>query len=229
MPPLMELRNVEKTYRMGRVSLSALRGVSVTFEDGEMAAIIGASGSGKSTMMHILGCLDRPTSGEYLLEGENVAQLGDGPLSEIRNKKIGFVFQAFNLIPHLGIVENVELPLFYMGARRRERHRLSMEAIELVGLSDRIRHSPSELSGGERQRCAIARAIVHEPRVILADEPTGNLDTQTGKDILDVLYRLRDEGRTIIVVTHDQDIAESVGRKLTMKDGRIEGEPTEAT
>jgi len=171
--------------------------------------------------MHILGCLDRPTRGEYYLDEENVARLGDNALSEIRNRKIGFIFQAFNLIPHLSIVENVELPLFYMGARRRQRHELSMHAIDLVGLGDRWRHAPSELSGGERQRVAIARAIVHEPRVLLADEPTGNLDSKTGAEILAVLHHLHDDGRTLIVVTHDNEIASGLGRRITMKDGMI--------
>ena len=222
MPPLMELRNVKRVYRMGIIDLPALRGVSVKFEEGEMTAIVGASGSGKSTMMHILGCLDRPTSGEYLLDGENVAQFNDSSLSEIRNRKIGFIFQAFNLIPHLSVIENVELPLFYMGGRRRQRHASSMKAIELVGLGDRWRHSPNELSGGERQRVAIARAIVHGPRVVLADEPTGNLDSETGKDIMKVLHRLHEQGRTVIIVTHDLGIAESAGRKIIMRDGLAE-------
>jgi len=229
MSPVMELKAVRKVYRMGKVDLPALRHVSVSFEEGEMTAIVGASGSGKSTMMHILGCLDRPTAGEYLLDGQDVARLGDGALSEIRNRKIGFVFQAFNLIPHLSIVENVELPLFYMGARRARRHRMSMEAIEIVGLTDRWQHSPGELSGGERQRCAIARAIVHGPRVILADEPTGNLDSRTGGEILEVLHRLHDEGRTIVIVTHDGAIAESVARRVVVRDGMIaNGSPGEA-
>jgi putative ABC transport system ATP-binding protein len=216
----MELRDVHKIYHMGEVRLAALRGVSVAFEEGEMTAIVGASGSGKSTMMHLLGCLDRPTTGEYRLDGQNVAGLDDPALSEIRNRKIGFVFQAFNLIPHLSIVENVELPLFYMGARRGSRHDLSMKAIELVGLGSRWQHSPSELSGGERQRVAIARAIVHSPRVVLADEPTGNLDSRTGKEIMKVLHRLHEEGRTIIIVTHDPAIAERAERRVTMRDGQ---------
>ena len=221
MPPLMMLKAAEKVYRMGKVDLHALQGVSVSFDEGEMTAIIGASGSGKSTMMHILGCLDRPSRGEYILDGENVANVSDDDLSEIRNRKIGFVFQAFNLIPHLSVWENVELPLFYMGERRRRRHELSMKAIGLVGLGDRWHHGPSELSGGERQRVAIARAIVHEPRVILADEPTGNLDSHTGTEILAVLHRLHDEGRTIITVTHDSEIADNLSRRITMKDGRV--------
>jgi len=221
MPHLMELRAVEKVYRMGRVDLRALQGVSVCFEEGEMTAIIGASGSGKSTMMHILGCLDRPSGGEYMLDGEDVANADDDELSEIRNRKIGFIFQAFNLIPHLSILENVELPLFYMGARRHRRHELSMKAIGLVGLGNRWKHASSELSGGERQRVAIARAIVHEPRVILADEPTGNLDSHTGAEILAVLHRLHDEGRTIITVTHDNEIASSLRRRIIMKDGLV--------
>lgn len=207
---------------MDRVELFALRDVSISFAEGEMTAIVGASGSGKSTLLHILGCLDRPTSGEYLLEGRNVATLNDNELSEIRNRKIGFVFQAFNLIPHMTILENVEIPLVYMGTRRRRRRRMSMEAIQLVGLGDRWRHSPSELSGGERQRVAIARAIVHGPRVLLADEPTGNLDSRTGKEILGVLHHLHDEGRTVIVVTHDKSIADTLERTVAMKDGQVD-------
>ncbi len=222
MCPVMQLESVEKVYRMGEVFLAALRGISISFQEGEMTAIIGPSGSGKSTAMHILGCLDRPTSGQYLLEGKNVAKLGDDELSDIRNRKIGFIFQAFNLIPHLTVVENTELPLFYMGVRRKDRHRMSMEAIEMVGLKERWHHSPAELSGGERQRCAIARAIVHEPRVILADEPTGNLDTKTGKDILAILNRLHDQGRTLLVVTHDNDLANQLDRRVTLRDGQIE-------
>jgi len=229
MPPLMQLQAVEKIYDMGQVQLRALRGVSVSFEEGEMTAIIGASGSGKSTMMHILGCLDRPSTGAYLLDGLNVADLSDRPLSDIRNEKIGFIFQAFNLIPHLTIVENVELPLFYMGTRRRVRHRLSMDAIARVGLGDRSHHSPGELSGGERQRCAIARAIVHGPRVILADEPTGNLDSHTGSEILKILRELHAEGRTLIIVTHDNGIAQSLERRLVMKDGLVQNDSRGAT
>ncbi len=228
MAPVMELKAVERTYRMGKVNLSALRGVSVTFEEGEMTAVVGSSGSGKSTMMHILGCLDRPTRGEYFLDGENVAHLEDDALSEIRNRKIGFIFQMFNLIPHLSIAENVELPLFYMGTRRRRRHDLSMQAIELVGLGQRWRHSPAELSGGERQRVAIARAIVHEPRVVLADEPTGNLDSKTGAEIIAVLHRLHDQGRTILTVTHDNNIASSLTRRIVMRDGLVENDSSES-
>jgi len=218
----MALNAIQKLYQLGEVELSALRGVSVAFAEGEMTAIIGASGSGKSTLMHILGCLDRPTTGEYFLDGRDVAHLDDDTLSGIRNRKIGFVFQAFNLIPHLSIVENVELPLFYMGEPRRRRHELSLRAIDLVGLTDRSRHGPSELSGGERQRVAIARAIVHEPRVILADEPTGNLDSETGSEILAVLRRLHDDGRTVIIVTHDTEVAAGLARRITMKDGLVE-------
>jgi putative ABC transport system ATP-binding protein len=221
MPPVMQLKSVSKTYRMGQVMLRALREVCIHFDEGEMTAIIGSSGSGKSTMMHILGCLDRPSEGEYLLDGRNVADLDDDSLSHIRNQKIGFVFQAFNLIPHLNIVENVELPMFYMGTPRRERIKRIMGAIERVGLKDRAHHAPSELSGGERQRCAIARAIVHGPRVILADEPTGNLDSRTGADVLDILHDLHDEGRTLIIVTHDNKIANALERRVTVKDGLI--------
>jgi putative ABC transport system ATP-binding protein len=221
MPPVMQLKSVSKTYRMGQVMLRALREVCISFDEGEMTAIIGSSGSGKSTMMHILGCLDRPSEGEYLLDGRNVAELDDDSLSHIRNQKIGFIFQAFNLIPHLNIVENVELPMFYMGTPRRERIKRIMGAIERVGLKERARHAPSELSGGERQRCAIARAIVHSPRVILADEPTGNLDSRTGADVLDILHDLHDEGRTLIIVTHDNKIANALERRVTVKDGLI--------
>jgi putative ABC transport system ATP-binding protein len=229
MRPVMELRNVRKRYQLGTVRLEALRGVHTRFDEGEMTAIIGASGSGKSTMMHILGCLDRPSDGEYLLDGQNVSSLSDGALSEIRNRKIGFIFQSFNLIPHLTIVENAELPLFYMGKPRAERHRLSNAALERVGLGHRLSHSPSELSGGERQRVAIARAIVHGPRVILADEPTGNLDSKTGEEIMRILHQLHDEGRTLVIVTHDRKIADSLDRRVTVRDGKIVDSRQEAT
>ena len=224
MAPLIELKAVTRTYRLGEVDLQALQGISLRFDDGELAAIVGASGSGKSTLLHILGCLDRPTSGDYLLDGENVAQLDDDTLSEIRNQKIGFIFQTFNLVPHLNVVENVEIPLLYMGARRQQRHELCMEAVEQVGLRHRWRHAPNELSGGERQRVAIARAIVHQPRVILADEPTGNLDSRTGADILNVLGGLHHAGRTVIVVTHDQAIAQNAPRRVLIKDGLLDEE-----
>jgi putative ABC transport system ATP-binding protein len=225
----MELRGVRKVYQLGTVRLEALRGVDTRFDEGEMTAIIGASGSGKSTMMHILGCLDRPSHGEYLLDGQNVGRLHDGALSDIRNRKIGFIFQSFNLIPHLTIVENTELPLFYMGTRRAERRHLSAAALERVGLGHRLSHSPNELSGGERQRVAIARAIVHGPRVVLADEPTGNLDTATGDEIMAVLHELHDEGRTIVIVTHDRKIADSLDRRVTVRDGQVVDSRQEAT
>jgi len=222
MAPLIELKAVSKTFHLGKVALEALQGISLQFQAGELAAIVGASGSGKSTLLHILGCLDQPTSGDYLLDGENVAHLDDDTLSEIRNQKIGFVFQTFNLVPHLNIVENVEVPLLYMGARRQQRHELCMEAIEQVGIQHRWRHAPNELSGGERQRVAIARAIVHRPRVILADEPTGNLDSRTGAEILNVLGGLHEAGRTVIIVTHDPAIAQSASRRVLIKDGSLD-------
>ena len=205
---------------MGNIEVGALREVSVTIQAGEMVAIMGASGSGKSTMMNILGCLDVPTSGEYLLEGENVGQLGDDRLAEIRNRKIGFVFQTYNLLPRLTALANVELPLLY--GNGRDRRRRAMTALSRVGLADRVGHRPTELSGGQQQRVGIARALVKEPSIVLADEPTGNLDSRSTEEVMAILQDLnRREGLTVIIVTHEPDIAAATRRVITMLDGRV--------
>ena len=217
---MIELKDVSKIYQMGNVEVGALRDVSVTIQPGEMVSIIGASGSGKSTMMNILGCLDVPTSGEYYLEGENVGALGDNRLAEIRNRKIGFVFQTYNLLPRLTALANVELPLLY--GNGRDRRRRSQQALERVGLGDRTRHRPTELSGGQQQRVGIARALVKNPSILLADEPTGNLDSQSSEEVVAILQQLnRQEGLTVIVVTHESDIAASTQRIISMRDGRV--------
>jgi len=216
----IELRNVTKTYRIGDIEVGALRGVSVSIEAGEMVAIMGASGSGKSTMMNILGCLDVPTTGEYYLEGENVGRLSDDRLADIRNRKIGFVFQTYNLLPRLTALANVELPLLYGNGHNRRRR--SLQALSRVGLADRVRHRPVELSGGQQQRVGIARALVKEPSILLADEPTGNLDSQSSEEVVGILQDLnRREGLTVIIVTHEPDIAASTRRTITMLDGRV--------
>ena len=221
MKPLIRLENVTKTYHVGRLDLHVLKGISLGFGEGEFASIVGASGSGKSTLLHILGCLDTPTSGACFFGEDNVAGLDDDALSEIRNRNIGFVFQTFNLIPHLNVLENVEVPLFYAGTLRQERHRMCRQAIDLVDLGHRLNHAPAELSGGERQRVAIARAIAHEPKVILADEPTGNLDSKTGAEILKIFHRLNDMKKTIVMVTHDREIAAQTERQVVMRDGEV--------
>ena len=220
---MIELDDVTKIYRMGEVEVGALQGVSLRVERGEMAAIMGASGSGKSTMMNIIGCLDVPTSGQYHLDGQDVARLGDDRLAEIRGRQIGFVFQTYNLLPRLTAQANVELPLIYGGARDRKRR--ALEALERVGLADRASHRPPELSGGQQQRVGIARALVKEPRILLADEPTGNLDSHSSEEILALLEALnRDDGLTLIIVTHEPDIASRAGRVLSMLDGEIVGD-----
>lgn len=218
---LVEIRGLSKIYEKEGVEVPALRGVDLDIEEGEYAAIMGPSGSGKSTLMHLLGCLDRPTSGTYILDGDDISSLTDNQLSNIRNKRVGFVFQSYNLIAQLNLIENVEIPLFYMGWPRWKRHQKSLELVELVGLGDRLYHRPAELSGGQLQRAAIARALVNDPRLILADEPTGNLDTKTGKEILQIFDKLNQAGRTIIVVTHDVGIAHSSKRILHLVDGRL--------
>ena len=220
---MIELDDVTKIYRMGEVEVGALQGVSLRIERGEMAAIMGPSGSGKSTMMNIIGCLDVPTSGQYRLDGQDVARLGDDRLAEIRGRQIGFVFQTYNLLPRLTAQANVELPLIYGGARDRKRR--ALEALERVGLGDRASHRPTELSGGQQQRVGIARALVKEPRILLADEPTGNLDSHSSEEILALLEALnRDDGLTLIIVTHEPDIASRAGRVLSMLDGEIVGD-----
>ena len=224
MAHLIEVKNAYKIYNPGEIEVRALDGVSLTVDTGEFVAIIGQSGSGKSTLMNLLGCLDVCTSGEYAINGQDVSHLSDDDLSEIRNNEIGFIFQGFNLIPSLNALENVELPLIYRGIGREERRRLSVAALEKVGLSKRMDHRPAEMSGGQQQRVAIARAIAAAPPVILADEPTGNLDKRSGADVMEILRGLWREGRTVILITHDPKIAESANRVVTISDGRIIGD-----
>ncbi len=219
---LIDVRDLTKVYQMGDVQVHALRGVSFTITQGEFLAIMGPSGSGKSTMMDILGCLATPTSGDYFLEGEEVGKLSDNRLADIRNKKIGFVFQSFNLLPRTSALNNVELPLIYSGLGRKERKRRAFESLEAVGLADRVDHKSTELSGGQIQRVAIARALVNRPSMIFADEPTGNLDTRSGEEIMAIFNRLNDEGNTIIMVTHEAEVAEHAKRVLHIRDGLIE-------
>jgi putative ABC transport system ATP-binding protein len=214
--------SLTKDYNMGKVTVNALKGLDLSIKKGEFVAIMGPSGSGKSTLMHILGCLDTPTNGEYHLDDTLVSNMKKRELAAIRNDKIGFVFQTFNLLPHLNILKNVELPLMYAGYRPRKRKKMALEVLESVGLSDRIRHKPSELSGGQRQRVAIARAIVNNPAIILADEPTGNLDSQSGGDILEIFHTLHAQGHTVVMVTHDSHVAKKADRIITIKDGYID-------
>ena len=217
---LIQLENVSKTYDAGENAVQALRGVDVAIQQGEFVAIIGPSGSGKSTLMHILGCLDSPTEGKYWLDGEDVATLSARALARIRNQKIGFIFQTFNLLPRATVLKNVELPLLYAGLPREERRMRAMAAVERVGLGDRAKRRPNELSGGQRQRVAIARALVNNPSLVLADEPTGNLDQKTGSEIIDIFEDLAGE-ETIILVTHDPAIAVRTERRINIVDGRI--------
>lgn len=219
---LIQIEDLCKVYNPGENEVRALDHVSLTVNTGEYVAIIGQSGSGKSTLMNMLGCLDVPSSGEYILNGQNVSRLTDDELSDIRNQEIGFIFQGFNLIPSFTAVENVELPLLYRGIGKRERHELAVKALEKVGLSKRMEHKPSEMSGGQQQRVAIARAIAQAPPVILADEPTGNLDSGSSKEIIQILKELHKEGRTVILITHDNEIAAQAKRVIRIKDGKIE-------
>ena len=218
---LIEIKDMYKIYNPGENEVRAIDGVNLTIEHGEFVAIIGQSGSGKSTLMNMLGLLDVPTSGRYLLNGQDVDGLTDDELSEIRNKEIGFIFQGFNLITSLTAVENVELPLVYRGMKKDERHRLAIEALDRVGLSHRLDHLPKQMSGGQQQRVAIARAVAARPPIILADEPTGNLDSHSGVEVMKILHELHEEGRTIILITHDNEIANEAQRVIRIQDGQI--------
>jgi putative ABC transport system ATP-binding protein len=219
MNEMVVIDNVSKVYHMGEVEVPALRGVSLSIDKGEMAAIIGASGSGKSTLMNVIGCLDKPTSGKYLLNGTDVSKLNDNKLAELRNKKFGFVFQDYSLLRRVNALSNVELPLIYSGAVQK--HKRAMEALERVGLGSRATHKPTELSGGEQQRVAIARALVNYPELILADEPTGNLDTTATAEIINVFRQLNQEGITVLLVTHEPDVAAQTKRTIRLVDGQI--------
>ncbi len=225
MRPVIALENVEKTYDTGGVKVHALRGIDLSVYPGEYVAIRGASGSGKSTMMNVLGCLDRPTSGSFMFNGRDVSRLSRNELSVVRNREMGFVFQGFNLLKRYSALENVELPLIYSGVPERKRREKALEMLELVGLKDRSGHRPNQLSGGQQQRVAIARALVNEPKVLLADEPTGNLDSKTGQEILAEFERLnRQHGQTIVMVTHDPAVAEKCHRQITLHDGLVESD-----
>ncbi len=218
---MIQISDMCKIYEMGENSIYALNNVSLHIYKHEFVAIVGPSGSGKSTLMNMLGCLDVPTTGNYVLDGHEVSKLNDSQLAEIRNKKIGFIFQGFNLLKKLTAIENVELPLIYQGIGHKERHRRSAEALELVGLGDRIYHTPNELSGGQQQRVAIARALVSNPPLILADEPTGNLDTKSGTEIMKTLHELHKKGNTIVLITHDNNVAAQAQRIIKIQDGMI--------
>jgi len=222
MSKVIQIEQLKKTYHLGKVNVEALRGVSFEINSGEFVSIMGPSGSGKSTLMHIIGCLDYPTGGKYFLSGQDVSKLNDNQLALFRNQKIGFVFQEFNLLPKATILRNVELPLTYNNTNSRNKKQLAVQALEEVGLSDRLKHRPNEVSGGEKQRVAIARALVNRPSIILADEPTGNLDSKTGQDIMKMIDKLHDEGNTIILVTHEAEIARYAKRVIHLKDGVID-------
>jgi putative ABC transport system ATP-binding protein len=226
--PVIELEEVHKVYRTGTIEVHALRGVSFTISSGEYVALMGPSGSGKSTLMHILGCLDVATSGSYRLAGEDVGHAGEGRLAEIRNRRIGFVFQQFNLLPSAPAWRNVELPLAYARVPRGQRRARALEALARVGLSDRVDHRPGELSGGQQQRVALARAVVTEPDLLLADEPTGNLDSESASDVITVLAELNRSGRTVVLITHDADVASAASRVVHIRDGRLAVEPVTA-
>ncbi len=223
---IITLENIEKVYQVGLEEVHALAGLSLRINQNEYVAIMGPSGSGKSTLMNIIGCLDTPTYGKYIFKGKHVSEMNDNQLAEVRNKEIGFVFQTFNLLPRSNALHNVELPLIYSGVRKEERQERAIKALEMVGLVDRVEHKPNELSGGQRQRVAIARALVTKPAIILADEPTGNLDTKTGEDIMELFKQLHEKGNTIILVTHEEHIAEYSQRIIRLRDGKIESDKT---
>ncbi len=222
--PILRLVGIEKVYGTVTNPLTVLRDIKLEVQEGEYVAIIGPSGAGKSTMLNILGCLDRPTRGAYFLKGDDVAQMNDAQLSHIRKTRIGFVFQSFQLISHLSVLENVELPMFYARISKRQRRKKCMEIIERVGLGKRWKHRPNELSGGENQRAAIARALANDPAMILADEPTGNLDSATSTEIMSILHELHDSGRTIVLITHDQEIAAAAPRRVSLRDGQLDND-----
>ncbi|HDI51240.1 macrolide ABC transporter ATP-binding protein [candidate division KSB1 bacterium] len=223
---LIDLKDIVKIYQVGAEQVHALRGISLQVKQNEYVAIMGPSGSGKSTLMNIMGCLDTPTSGSYHFAGQRVSEMDDDQLADIRNREIGFVFQTFNLLPRASALHNVELPLIYNGTPAARRRELAIEALEKVGLADRIHHRPNELSGGERQRVAIARALVNQPAVILADEPTGNLDTKTGEEIMEIFENIHKAGNTVVLVTHEEYIAEHSNRIVRLRDGMIESDKT---
>lgn len=222
MGALIHIENMKKIYNPGENEVRALDGIDLDIEKGDLVAIVGHSGSGKSTLMNMLGCLDTPTSGKYVLDGQDVASMTDNQLADVRNKEIGFIFQGFNLISNLDAVENVELPLVYRGVSKNERKQLAMEALKSAGLEDRMKHKPNEMSGGQQQRVAVARAVAAKPPIILADEPTGNLDTKSTQEIMEILKELHRSGRTVIIITHDEEIASQAHRVIRILDGRIE-------
>lgn len=222
MGALIHIENMKKIYNPGENEVRALDGIDLDIEKGDLVAIVGHSGSGKSTLMNMLGCLDTPTSGKYVLDGQDVASMTDNQLADVRNKEIGFIFQGFNLISNLDAVGNVELPLVYRGVSKNERKQLAMEALKSVGLEDRMKHKPNEMSGGQQQRVAVARAVAAKPPIILADEPTGNLDTKSTQEIMEILKELHRSGRTVIIITHDEEIASQAHRGIRILDGRIE-------